>query len=266
MVGFRNYGRRGNFLYMTAAMIGYSIKHGLEYSVPNITNNPEWNVIGFEHLINPNWEQGREDVLINENWTAEQHYQELPFEEEWRDKQIVLNGYFQSFRYIAPYRDEIIKAFDYPYEMNNGVCAIHVRHGDYLLYPLKHPVVTDEYLIEAIWKMIDDVGCTNFLFHSDDINWCKNFIERVGNKNINFEFSENKTPEQDLVSMANCEHNICSNSTLALWGAELNQNPDKVVIVPHEDNWFGVDNKNLSVKDLFRPEWVRIKYTPIYDL
>lgn len=249
---------------MCAAMIGYALRHGLEYSVPNFTNNTEWNVIGFDHLINPKWVQGREDILINENWNTEQHYQEIPFDENWREQQIVLNGYWQSWRYIQPYRDEVIKAFNYPYEFNEGVCAIHVRRGDYLLYPRLHPVITLEYLSKAVNYILDIDEGLRFKIFSDDIDWCKQNIPSIYGESV--EYSENKTPEQDLVLAANCEHIICSNSSLALWMAELNQNPNKIVIVPHEDNWFGKDNKHLAVKDLFRKEWKQIPYTPIYEL
>lgn len=264
MVSFRHFGRLGNWLYQLASSYSYALEHGLDFSVPNTTNDPVWNPLYNQHLVNVNY-TGQENILLNEVWTADQHFQHYPFKEEWRGLNIVFNSYNQSYKYFDKYRDEIIKAFGYPYEMNKGVCSIHVRRGDYLLYPTKHPVITEEYLIEAIWQMIDN-GIGAFKFHSDDINWCKNFIQKVENENIEFQFSENKTPEQDLISMANCEYNICSNSTLALWGAELNQNPDKIVIVPHEDNWFGYGNKNLSVKDLYRSEFIQIPYTPIYEL
>ncbi len=265
MVGMRNFGRLGNYLYQMAATISYALKNGLEYSAPNDTINPTWCPLYLQHLVNPKWRQGREDVLINEVWTENQHYQHIPFKEEWRNQQIALNGYWQSFRYIDPYRDEIIKAFGYPYELNKGVCSIHIRRGDYLIHNTKHPTVTREYIWVAIGCMLELTKCENYLIHSDDIAWCRREFE-INPSNCKFEFSEKKTPEEDLISMANCEHNICSNSTLALWGAELNQNPNKIVIVPDEENWFGKDNKHLSVKDLIRPEYIRIKYTPIYDL
>ncbi len=61
--------------------------------------------------------------------------------------------------------------------------------------------------------------------------------------------------------MQNCEHNICSNSTLALMAAELNQNPNKIVIVPSEKNWFGWENQQrMTIKDMFRPEFIQIQY------
>lgn len=255
MIGTRRFGRLGNELWQYAAVIGYATKHGLEYSLPSITNDKIWNPVHMARLKHPNWIEGREDVLLNEVWNREQHYVDIPFDESWRDKQIVLNGYWQSHLYVDPYRDEIIKAFNYPYEFNEGVCSIHVRRGDYLLYPRLHPVVTEDYLFGAICES----KMKSFLVHSDDIGWCKESFKKYDG--LKFEYSEGKTPEQDLVSMANCEHQICSNSSLALWGAELNQNPNKIVIVPSESNWFGIDNQvKMTVKDMFRPEWIQIKY------
>lgn len=265
MVGFRNAGRLGNFLYQCAATINYAFKHGLEYSVPDNTRNSVGCPVYLQHLVHPRYIQGMEEILINELWNTMQHYQEIRFEEFWRQQQIVLNGYWQSYKYIDPYRDEIIKAFCYPYERNDRVCSIHVRRGDYVFLPRVHPVVTEVYLWSAINRIYNDTKISRFLVHSDDIDWCKS-VFGSGENGLQFEYS-GKAPEQDLISMANCEHQICSNSTLALWGAELNQNPNKIVIVPDENNWFGIDNQaKMTVKDLFRPEWIRIKYKLIYEL
>ncbi len=68
-----------------------------------------------------------------------------------------------------------------------------------------------------------------------------------------------KSEMEDLVDMSFCEHQIISNSTMSWWAAELNRNPRKVCIIPSEQNWFGPDN-HLSVKDLYREEFVQIKY------
>lgn len=255
-VGYRHFGRMGNFLYQTAAAIGYAKKHGLKYSVPSQTNDAKWNPLYLQHLVDANFEQGREDILINE---VGHDYQEIPFEEAWRNQYIQLNGYWQSYKYYDFMMAELLDLFNFPYEMNKGVCSIHVRRGDYLLYPTRHPVVTVEYLSKAINTIIDRVGIgIKFKIFSDDIEWCKDAIPGIYGELC--EFSEGKTELEDLILMANCEHNICSNSTMSTWASELNRNPNKIVIVPSEDNWFGLDNKHLEVKDMYRPEWVQIAY------
>lgn len=259
IVSWRPNGRMGNFLFMAAAAYGYSKKHNLEFSVPSSTHSPKWCPIYFPHLIHKSYQQGREDILINEIWKADRHYQEIEFKEEWRGKQIILNGYWQSHLYFDTWRDLLIDKFCLPWAQRKGVCSIHVRRGDYLQYPTKHPVVNLEYLHKAITIMKDKKGIKSFLFHSDDIPWCLGTGMHMHFPDCEFHFSVGKHEVEDLISMSECEHQIISNSTLAWWGAELNLNPNKVVIAPSESNWFGPDN-NLSVKDLYRPEFIQIKY------
>lgn len=264
IVSFRNAGRMGNFLFEAAAAYGYSKKHGLEFAVPAWTHNPVWSPIYLQHLAHPNYVQGREDILINEVWTTNQHYQEIEFRPDWVGRQIILNGYWQSHLYWDFVRDEMINDFRFPWKHNKGVCSIHVRRGDYLLYPTKHPVITIEYLRLAIELMRDKKGIKKFLFHSDDIPWCITSGVHLLFPDCEFEYSTGKNEVEDLISMSECEHQIISNSTLAWWGAELNQNKRKVVVVPSLRNWFGPDN-HLTVKDLYRPEWIQIDYKPSYE-
>lgn len=261
MVSFRPHGRMGNFLYMAAHTIGYAKKHGLEYSMPNSTNDHFWNPIYFPHLIHPNFIK-REDILINENWNAEQHYNEYEFKEEWRGKNIVFNGYNQSYKYWDFCREEMLKDFGFPWELNEWVCSIHCRRGDYLKYPNIHPVITIDYLRQAV-EIMHFKGIRKFKFHSDDIPWCQSCGLAEMFPDCEFTFSIGKNEVEDLISMSECSHQIASNSTLSLWGAELNRNPNKVVIVPAMKNWFGPDNK-LSVKDLYRPEWIQVSYDLIF--
>ena len=262
IVSFRNAGRFGNFLYQSAMAFGYSKKYDIEFSVPNYTHNKIWSPIYLQHLVSPNHQQGREDVLINENWNDQRQYNEYEYKPEWKDKHVIFNGYNQSFKYWHFCRDEMLDAFGFPWKENKGVASIHARRGDYLQYPTKHPVITIEYLQKAV-EILHFKGIRKFLFHSDDIPWCMSCGLNLMFPDCEFEYSVGKNEVEDLISMANCEHQICSNSTLSTWAGELNRNPNKVVIVPAMSNWFGPDNK-LTVADMYRPEWVQISYKPIY--
>lgn len=258
MVSTRRFGRLGNELYQYAAVIGYAVKHGLAFSFPRKTNDATWNPTHMPHLYHPDWVEGREDVLLNEVWNMDQHYQEIPFKHEWMNSQIVLNGYWQSYKYFDHCRDLVLKTFAFPWKMEKGVVSIHVRRGDYLLYPTKHPVVTLEYLKKAISFFINE-GYNKFKFFSDDIPWCISIGWTVHYPGCEFEYSVGRNEIEDLVEMSCCEHNICSNSTMAVWAAELNRNHKKIVIVPSESNWFGPENP-YTVKDMFRPSWKQITY------
>ena len=244
MVGFRAYGRCGNFMFMAAACIAYALKHGLEFSMPHRTNDPHWNPIYLMHLRNEKYVQGKEDVLLNEPF---HQYQEIPFKEEWRDKQIILNGYWQSEKYFKEYRNEILYLFAFPYEMKKDLVSVHVRRGDYLHLQNKHPQIGKDWYERAM----DLFPGKQFRFYSDDISWCGHTF---GHRS-DCSFSSNSNEIDDLIEMSCCEHNISSSSTFGWWGSWLNQNPDKAVIIPKL--WF-VEGYNLDTKDIVPEEWIKL--------
>lgn len=241
MVGTRFYGRLGNVYFQAAACVGYALQHNLEFSFPNITNSQVWNPLYLQHLVDPSWVQGRFDILVKEEGHG---YKPLPFDESWRDKQILLDGYFQSEKYFKEYRSEILYLFGHPYEKKEGVVSCHVRRGDYLILKDKHPEITKEWYLEAMRQFPD----YKFKFFSDDIAWCRQeFSERA-----NCEFSTNSNEVDDLIEMSQCEHNICSSSTFAWWGMWLNRNENKRVIFPKL--WFNPGYGGLNTDDIV-PEW-----------
>jgi len=232
----KQYGRLGNNLFQKAAAIGYAMKHGLEYNLsPKIPKSDS--IFPISELAH--------------------NYQELPYHFTLRWDDIVLDGYWQSEKYFSRCREEVLKAFGFPWELKKGWCSIHVRRGDYLKYPDKHPVVTMDYITKAIETIVDQAGVGKFLVFSDDLPWCVANFSHLG---YYFYYSESRTPEQDMAYGSCCEHNIISNSTFSWWQAYLNQNPGKVVISPSKDNWFGPGNKHLDTSDLVPDSWIQIKY------
>jgi len=259
MVTFNNAGRLGNYLYEFACAWAYAKKNDLKFTVPLNDSNPKWCPVYFKELRD--YSYNNNEIIGGKviHWENGHHYQPLDFFEEWRDYNIVIEGYRQSYKYWDEYREELLKAFNFPYEMNKGVCAVHIRRTDYLQNPTKHPVVTLEYLSMALAIMSNQYGIYRFDVFSDDIAWSKEAFQYL-NDFYQVSFSEGRNEIEDLILMSNCEHIICANSTMSTWASEINQNPNKIVIVPHQDNWFGDDNKKLEVYDMYRPEWVTIKY------
>jgi hypothetical protein len=244
MVGVKTYGRMGNFLFQVACCIGYALKHNLEFTVPNYTNNPKWNPIYLQHLVNPNWHEGLSDVnLIEQQFT----YKELSFQEEWRDKQILLDGYWQSEKYFKEYRKELLYLFNLPYNKKDGYISVHVRRGDYLELRDKHPDVTKEWYQMVMNKFVG----YKFKFFSDDIAWCR---QEFGDRQ-DCEFSTNSDEVSDLIEASCCEHNISSPSTFSWWINYLNQNENKKIHLPKF--WF-VDGYHLDTSDIVPDEWIRI--------
>ncbi len=244
----KQYGRLGNNLFQKAAAIGYAKKHGINY------DKQPWDRGGFSDRY-----RRRHLLAIFEKGHM---YQELPAPEK---EVIILDGYWQSEKYFAHCREEVLKAFGFNWlPVFHETCAIHVRRGDYLNYPDKHPVVTEEYLIEAINKIRRNTDIERFMFFSDDIDWCARFVQFGLPQKLydayDWAFSEGRTEREDLELMSSCQHQIISNSTFSWWGAWLNQNPGKVVASPSKDNWFGPGNAHLDTSDLIPDSWIQIKY------
>lgn len=234
----------GNQMFMIAATIAHALKHGVDYKIPREGHSPELPMMPFPWL--PAWTPA--DGL-GAPYVEEQDqfgiYHEMPYWPKMR-----LHGYFQSEKYFSNYRQEILEAFRIPWHGLNGVIGVHVRRGDYLQHPTKHPVVTKDYITQAFQQF---PGGYQYKFFSDDIQWCKETFP-------GHSYSEGRPALEDMSFMSCCEHQIISNSTFSWWAAWLNQNPHKQIITPSHKNWFGPGNSALSTKDLIPESWIQIQY------
>jgi len=281
-------GRLGNMMFQIAAAYAYSLKHGMDYTAPlwgngltaanndtdkYISNGIQKSDIMLKYL---NWfpsiKRGNSiaqtfDGAYLKHYPSKKdssgfyryeengrhEYNEIPFHEN-----IVIDGFFQSERYFKDYRNEIVNLFNLPYEKLDGVTSIHVRRGDYLVYHNSFPPVDERYLGTAMRVMARN-GFKKFLVFSDDINWCKANLCKEKYPEYEFEYSECKNEYEDLVAGSCCQNNIISNSTFSWWQAWLNRNPDKLVISPSKNNWFGKRVK-LSTEDIIPENWVQIAF------
>lgn len=228
-------GRLANQLWQIAAVVGTAKKNETNYFLP------KWQYENYFNLKECFLESLPKNPVYNE---PHFHYAKIPPE-----KNLDLSGYFQSNKYWIEYDSEIRNLLNpiYHFDMEPGLCSIHVRRGDYINFQACHPLMSMNYYEKAM----EASGCRKFLIFSDDIDWCKNKF--IGN---NFEFSDIKDPVIDLAMMAKmCESNIICNSSFSWWAAWLNNNPFKKVIAPN--NWFGPALQH-DTKDLFPTEWIKI--------
>lgn len=241
-------GGLGNNLYQMAAAFGHAKKHGLEYAIPLEVENPHY--VGQKPYIFPGINYC--DKLPDLPKYAEPafHYNEIPEVDD-----IVLDGYFQSFKYLHEFRDEFMAALGFNWQMNEGWCGAHIRRGDYLRLPDYHPFVGEKFLTDAVNKMYELKGITKFRIFSNDIPWCKEFF--AGMPKFIFDYAEGNTEIRDMEEMARCEHSIISNSTFSAWASYLNRNLEKMVISPQKDKWFG-KLLNHNVNDLYLKDWVLV--------
>lgn len=251
-------GRTGNQAFIIAATISAAKINNIPYHIPAHTlNDKEWPPI-FGWLENNSFNPNLPIIKVQENRHC---FDAIELKEELKETHnFSVQGYRQSWKYMENCREDILKAFGFEHLTNQAECtSIHVRRGDYLLYPKKHPVVTMEYLTKAM-RISADEGVTHFALFSDDMPWIREHLNSNKFPDYTFEDYLGNSEIRDMKMMSQCKNNIISNSSFSWWGAWLNQNENKTVITPHEDNWFGIENKHLNVSDLLPEKWIRIKY------
>lgn len=171
-----------------------------------------------------------------------------------------LDGYWQSEKYFKENESVIREELQIPQELKSNLIekypflkeetiSIHVRRGDYLNLPNHHPTQKIDYY-ELAYDLIG-IKDINVVITSDDIQWCKDNL-----KFKNTHFIENETNINDLYLMSLCSHNIMSNSTFSWWGAWLNNNPNKKVVIP--SIWFGPSLSSLSPNDIYCENWFKL--------
>ena len=145
--------------------------------------------------------------------------------------------------------------------------AVHVRRGDAVpsktIYgnktigyysphkQLRHPLLKEDYYL----KGMENFPSSIFLFFSDtdeDIKWCRDKFQNENRLFLHFD------DLIDFTIMQLCDHNIISNSTFSWWAAWINNNPNKIVISPKADAWYGIEYSHYNVSDLIPIEWKQI--------
>lgn len=176
-----------------------------------------------------------------------------------------LSGYWQSPKYFADMREELLKKFSFPeiedsrnkeylrkIRESNSVC-IHVRRGDYLTQenqPLYGNICTLEYYRKAIQYFEEKYKDVIFFVFSNDIEWTKKNLKMKNAVYVQGNNEENGY--KDMYLMTQCNHNIIANSSFSWWGAWLNQNKNQEVVAPLK--WLNTQ----EVRDIWCENWIKI--------
>jgi len=176
------------------------------------------------------------------------------------DRNLYIEGQFQSEKYFLHNRDKIVELFSCDENTKNYILSkynkillgntvsLHIRRGDYLLTPDHHPTCGLDYYNQAI-ELFPEVD--KILVFSDDCEWAKkSFTEEK------YVIIEGEKDYIDLYLMTMCKNNIIANSSFSWWGAWLNENPNKRVVAPK--NWFGSSLSDHDTKDLIPKNWIKI--------
>jgi hypothetical protein len=259
-------GRLGNQMFQIANCIAHSIRHGMEYQIPQQTTHPELWPVYFRHF------PPLKVSMDNFGYYRELGHGYTPVP---RKEQICFMGYFQSYKYFWDKKEQVFQAFepafaqfDHIHQAFNykGKVAIHVRRGDYVELNTKHPPIGVDYIRKAVMFFYNN-GYNLFMVYSDDIAWCKENLADLfpDNDDIGIGFMDRQIntndpvtdPLFDLCTMSHFEHQIISNSTFSVWAALLNRNPNKIVVTPALKDWFGPDLQHLDISEMLPPEWIQ---------
>lgn len=272
MVVSKHIGQLGNGLFQVSAAIGYARKYGYEWAAdfgkgvsepyskihdcfPNL---PKHELTGTRFHEHPN-----EFCQLHGVHKNECHFDYHPIPNMGGN--VTFTGFFQSWKYFEGQDEEIKKVFALPHIAGyEDYVSIHVRRGDYVQHAGSFPPVDENYLLKAI--TLQSHRSDKFLFFSDDIQWCKDFVAKgivsyKDNEIVNqqFEFSEGRSTFDDLCLMASCGHHIIANSTFSWWGSFLGHNPDRITVCPSAATWFGpTAGVKKPVVDLIPPHWIQI--------
>ena len=203
-------------------------------------------------------------------------YNELPINEMTNNNNILINGYFQSYKYFAEnyeiicrmigleqMKDALLKKMNYDLYILENSISMHFRLGDYKKIPEKYNILKREYYENSINYIKNRNLSTNFtIFYfceDEDISEVETTINYLKDNFPEYRFIRGEKSLSDweqLLLMSCCNHNIIANSTFSWWGAYFNSFENKIVCYPSE--WFGPDMQ-LDTKDLFPDDWIKIQ-------
>jgi len=250
-------GQLGNQMFQIAAVTSYALDHNCQFSVPHLTyawKSSEYRSNVLSRVNVETYHHFSENMSYDESmYTRYDIYSPLPYESGIK---LCIYGFFQSEKYFAHHRDEIVRLFAPTREISNYIdqkysqilahptVAIHVRT---FIPDGRNPDqvgiggVTWDYYIKAIELFPKEC---HFLVFSDSMNWTKENFPKVKR---DITFIEGEPFYIDFYLMSSCHHQIISpESTFSWWAAWLNNNPSKIVVA----------YRNTS--DFLPTDWVQI--------
>lgn len=187
-----------------------------------------------------------------------------------QNKDVYLDGYWQSYKYFQDIKDVLVKDFSLKVSLEQThpelmtkinlteSVAISVRRTDYLSpVNLKNiGVCSADYYKKAIDLITSKIKDPTFFVITDDLEWTKaNIITNcptVWVSELRKDGSLNHI--QEMMIMSKCKHGIIANSTFSWWPTWLNDNPGQIIIAP--DIW--ANNYRIKIDDIIPPTWIKL--------
>jgi hypothetical protein len=203
-------------------------------------------------------------------------YTPLPNKPECME--LMLSGYFQSYKYFESNKAEILSILDienkqdsirdeYPELSSESIIiSMHFRIGDYQQLQHAHPLLPIRYYDNAIYKITEQLDGSSpikimYFCEDNDRDLVESKIQQLKETYhyITFVHVDSSIPDwQQMLIMSCCQHNIIANSSFSWWGAYFNKCNSKLVCYPHQ--WFGPALQQHSTVDLTPNDWIRVQY------
>jgi hypothetical protein len=136
---------------------------------------------------------------------------------------------------------------------NTNAVSIHIRRGDYLSSHWQssvHVIKDIAYYKRAVKLIEEKITAPAYFIFSDDLQWVKQNLQLDNCTYV--EHNTGKNSFIDMYLMSLCKHNIIANSSFSWWGAWLNSNTSKIVIMPQK--WMN----NNTCEGIFPEEWIKL--------
>tara|TARA_Y100000741_G_scaffold338090_1_gene297903 strand:+ start:1914 stop:2744 length:831 start_codon:yes stop_codon:yes gene_type:complete len=274
MIYIQLMGGLGNQLFQMFTGIAYALKYNIPFKIINYKHdkvspldNTSLRPTYFENFLQ-NLSQYTCDYINVPIYNEPQFtYNEIPYIAQ----DFKLNGYFQSPNYFESYKKEILKLINleqqkinikkkYISYFNHKTICLHFRIGDYIKKPDCHPILGQNYYINALTHILTTDDNYDIIYFSEeqDKKHVDSMIKIFQYKfpQLNFiQCSYDISDWEQVLLMSCCNHNIIANSSFSWWGAYFNINPDKIVCYPSV--WFGPAIQN-NTDDLFPKNWNKI--------
>jgi hypothetical protein len=167
-------------------------------------------------------------------------------------KDIYFDGYWQSIKYFNSFKREIQELFSFKINdeivdelqeiKNRNAISLHFRRGDYIKNKLHKEICDNFYYKKALNIIKKNIKNAYYFIFTDDKEWVRDnvVIENSEIVGLNKKYSE----YTEMFLMSKCKHNIICNSSFSWWGAFLNKNDDKIIIMPKK--WFNGREYNIN--------------------
>tara|TARA_R100000908_G_scaffold7527_1_gene2722 strand:+ start:483 stop:1235 length:753 start_codon:yes stop_codon:yes gene_type:complete len=243
-------GGLGNQLFQIAASYAHSLDveddFGINYNLPqNLGQGKKANNYRYNLFSNIKSTSIVPSDIYSEPDFA---YNKIPLQ-----KNILLDGYFQSEKYFKKYKDIIKKLFNFSsikinekYNSLKSKIVLHVRRGDYVENNNVHPSITLDYYKKCLDKI--NLKDNNVLIVTDDIKTVSREFKELDYTHIN-----GKSELEDFVYIMNADYIIGCNSSFSWWASYLSDS--KYNFFPKK--WFGEDGPK-NTDDLYPEGFIKI--------